>query len=208
MPEKKLTVKQRAVLITLMAEARALSNTEMKELHGLVLDGEERRDLVRRKYVLSERSAGNKPYVNELTDDGWRWCAEELSAGRPRTAREESLGKALYAVLAGLRRLLDHSKQELADLFPIETSASLEDRVRATYHQLAKEAGDYVRLVDLRRGLDGTPRDEVDAVLRKLNDTGQVVLVSEDSQGSLSEEERNAALRVGNQDNHHLAIEP
>jgi hypothetical protein len=208
MPDEKLTIPQTAVMITLMGEGRPLSNTEMKETHGLVLDGKNRRRLLELGYVTSTRTKGNAPFVNELTDAGWRWCHDELSAGRPRSSREESLGKALYAVLGGLARYLEHVGKAPAEIFYIEPAESLEDRIRATYEKLAKRPGDYVSLTELRRGLDGAPRAEVDEALRELNRGRKVILVSDDEQELLTQEDRAAALRIGNQDKHLLAIEP
>jgi len=204
MPDDKLGVKQRAVLFVLMAEARELSNTELDELCGLRLDGKERLRLNDLGLVDSSRAGGRSPYVHELTDRGWQWCEDELSAGRP-AGEKSSLAKAFYVVLAGLRRYLAHTEIGIGDVFHLET---VEDRVRATYRRLAKEPGDYVSLTDLRRGLDGSPRADVDEALLALNRKRQVILVADDAQEELTQADRDAALRIGNQDNHLLAIEP
>ncbi len=205
MPDEKLGVKQRAVMITLMGEGRPLSNTEMREAHGLVLDGRERTRLNDLGYVRSTRE-GRAPFVHELTDKGWQWCREELTAGRPRSSREESLGKALYAVLAGIGRYLDHIDQGLADVFHVAPPASVEDRIRACYRELAGRPGAYVGLTDLRRELDGVPRAEVDAALLRLNVDRNVTLAPQEDQRRLTRQDRDAALVVGTQDVHLLSI--
>lgn len=204
MPDDKLGVKQRAVMFVLMAEARELSNPEMAEAHGMDLTGAERRGLNGSGLVTS-RKVG-RALAHELTDKGWRWCREEMSAGHPKNSRE-SLGKALYAILPRLERYLEHAELGLADLFDVPVRQSVEDRIRASYARLASAPGDYVSLTALRRDLNGASRAEVDEVLAELNRTRQVVLVSEDAQESLTEEDRAAAIRIGNQDNHLLAIE-
>lgn len=205
MPDEKLGVKARAIMLVLMAEGRELSNTEMDELHGLRLDGQDRRRLNDLGLVDSTRLG--RAYVHKLTARGLRWCADELTAGRPTAPRQESFGKALYAVLAGIHRHLDHTGTELTASFfrPAGATAdgSLEGHIRSTYLKLAKEPGDYVSLTDLRRDL----RAEVDQVLLDLNRGRQVILVPDDDQEALTEEDRTAALRIGSQDNHLLAIE-
>lgn len=207
MAGKKLGVKQRAVMITLMSEGRPLSNTEMKEAHGLVLDGEDRRQLNKLGYVVSTQTKGNAPYVHELTESGWRWCREELTAGRPRSSREESLGKALYAVLGGIARYLDHIEKGPAEVFAITPAESLEDRIRAIYQKLAETRGSNVSLADLRQELNGVPRTEMDDALLRLNLAKGVTLAPQENQRLLTKEERDAALRVGIQNVHLLSIE-
>lgn len=208
MAGKKLGVKQRAVMITLMSEGRPLSNTEMKEAHGLVLDGPDRLRLNELGYIESTRANnGNAPFVHELTDPGWRWCREELTAGRPRSSREESLGKALYAVLGGIARYLDHIEKGPAEVFAITPVESLEDRIHATYQKLAETPGSNVSLADLRQELNGVPRTEVDDALLRLNSAKGVTLAPQENQRLLTKQERDAALRVGIQNVHLLRIE-
>ena len=60
-----LSVKERAVLFTLMGEAREVSNSELAERAGFRLDGKERRRLNDRKLVDS-RKVG-RTYAHELT---------------------------------------------------------------------------------------------------------------------------------------------
>ena len=207
MPDEKLGVKQRAVMLVLMAEGGKQSNSEMDEHHGLRLTGKPREQLKELGYVESARSSGNAPFVHELTDRGWRWCADELTAGRPRAPREESLGKALYAVLTGLGRYLEHAEAGLADVFHIEPPAPLVDRIRASYEKLAERPGDYVNLTDLRGEFNGSSRTEMDEALRQLNAAKGVILAPQEDQGLLTAQDRDAALRVGIQDVHLLAIE-
>ncbi|HEY0453499.1 hypothetical protein [Actinophytocola sp.] len=202
MPDRKLGVKERAVMFALMAEARKISNPELSRLHGFVLDGEERRVLNDKGLVDSKRVG--RPYVHDLTDKGWRWCADELLADRPAGA--DSLGKGFYAVLAGLGRYLDRAELGLADLFHPRELDTLEDRIRATYDKLATDPGDYVSLTDLRRDLNGATRVEVDEALLALNRDPRVDIAPNEDQESLTRQDRNAALRIGRQDNHLLSI--
>ncbi|WP_198943093.1 hypothetical protein [Actinophytocola xanthii] len=191
-------------MFVLMAEAHELDNRELDERFGLRLDGAERVRLNQLGLVESTRGGGNRPFVHELTDRGWRWCADELRSARP--VPRDSLGKAFHAVLAALGRYLERSQLALADVF--HAHDGLTDHIRATYRALTEAPGDYVSLTDLRRRLDGTPRAEVDDAFRRLNRAPDVVLAPQEDQALLTERDRAAALRVGTQDVHLLAIEP
>jgi hypothetical protein len=202
MPDNNLGLKQRAVLFVLMFEARELSNPEMDELHKLRLTGQELTDVLDLGYVVS-RKVKRGAWAHELTDKGWRWCADELVADRP--PRVDSLGKAFYGFLGKFARYLDRAELGLADVFaPAEPS--LEDRIRSAYRTLAADPGDWVSLTDLRRALNGDPRTEVDAALLGLNDDPEVHIAPEDDQESMTQQDREAALRIGGQDNHLLSI--
>ena len=207
-----LNAKERAALLGLMAEARETSNPELREIVGFPLDGKERRRLNDRKLVTSERRG--RPFVHELTDAGWRWCQEELTAGRP--PRSSYLGGACYALLANLSRFLDREDLRLADVFgrtdeplrpaPATPDGGVERRIRAAYRQLAREPGDWVSLAELRP-LVGAGREEVDAVLRRLNRSHQASIIPEQNQRVLTQADEDAAVRIGGENKHLISIE-
>jgi hypothetical protein len=236
MPADQLGVKERAALLALMAEAREVSNPELERIAGFRLDGKELRTLRARRLVDSHRSAGNRPYVHLLTDDGWAWCAAELAAERP--ARAGSAAGALYAVLAGLGRYLARSDLRLSDVFgsdpagpepagspPAEASAEasaealaeapaeapsaseLRERIRAAYRKLARDPRDLVSLTQLRPLLGPAPREAVDAVLRQMSRDREADLVPQANQKTLSLADREAAVRIGNEDCHSIAVD-
>ncbi|WBB57224.1 hypothetical protein [Verrucosispora sp. WMMD573] len=164
-----------------------------------------------------------KPRITlELTDKGWRRAAEELGSEPPKGAG--TAGGVLYVALDFLRRLIDHSGSAVDDLFrlqikgeavvsaltvPSPVTAPTVDAValvRQAYHGLAGRPGAYVMLSDLRAALDSLGRAEVDAALVKLNRDRNVHLVPESNQKVLRPEERAAAVNIGNQDKHLIAI--
>jgi hypothetical protein len=204
---------ERAVLLTLMAEARAVSNPELKELIGTALDGRSRLKLNRAGLVSSRREG--QPYVHELTDKGWRWCAQEL-ASRHRPDRT-TVGRALYLVVAGLHRYLQRSNLQPADVFgPPDGQATvklpaagldIEERIRTAYRKLASDPRDWVGLAQLRPLLGDTPREAVDETLRALSRSRRANLVAQANQKVLSQADRAAAVRIGNQDCHLISIE-
>jgi hypothetical protein len=115
-----LSARERAVLFALLSAARKLSNAELEALIGIRLEGKERRKLNDLKLVESEKPG--RWFVHELSDAGWRWCADELSAGSE--GRPTSLERSLYLVLGMFERYMTAARLSLADV------ASLDLQVR------------------------------------------------------------------------------
>lgn len=217
MPADKLGIKERAALLTLMAQAREVSNPELEEIAGFRLDGKERTRLNALRLVESRRdtSQPRRPYLHTLTAEGWAWCAAELSSAIP--ARSGSAGGALYAVLAGLQRHLARTGLDLRHIFGSAGDAplapdlppppDLPDRIQAAYRKLARDPGDPVSLTELRPLLGTAPRAAVDATLRQLSRARRVNLVPQANQKILSQADRAAAVRIGNEDCHFVAME-
>jgi hypothetical protein len=199
MPEERLTVRERAALLVLMAEAREVTNAELRELAGFTLDGACRRRLNDLGLVASAKVG--RAYVHELTDDGALRCQAELSA--PRPPRAGYAGGALYVLLAGLRRHLDNTGGTLGELF----TPDLGHRVETAYRALASRPGDAVPLRALRERLDDVPTDRLDRALTALADRPDVHLRAEADQKSLTEQDRRAALVLGGTPRHTLMIE-
>jgi hypothetical protein len=198
--------KETAAMFTLMVLGRQVRNPELVEVVGFSLVGKERRLLNDRGLVESSMVSG--AFAHELTDPGWAWCANELAM--PALPQAKSLGTAFYVVLGGLGRYLQQERLSLAKVFAPKvevTPAEVEDHVRAVYQELAPAARDWVRLVDLRAKLGPVPREDVDAVLRKLSKNKQAHLVPESNRKALGAADHEAAIRVGGEDNHLISIE-
>jgi hypothetical protein len=191
-PTDQLTVRERATLLALMAEARELTNAELR-------DGPYRRRLNEQKLVTS-RKVG-RGFAHELTDDGWAWCAAELSAERPD--RAGYLGGACYALLAGLARRFAHNGERLSDVF----QPDVEKLIRSAYRQVAGTSGGWVGLAELREELLGVSRESVDAELERMASTPGVHVQAESNQKTLTETDRAAAVRFGGDERHLLMIE-
>ncbi|HEY2060397.1 hypothetical protein [Amycolatopsis sp. NBC_01480] len=205
----KLSSLQRTLLYALMAEARVISNPELDECCGLRIVGEDRRVLKAEKLVTSEKSG--RTYEHALTERGWTWCRAEFTAtpgGRPAP-----LDRVVHRMTAALDRYLSANRLTIDQLFTAEVpelaeedaEASIVDRVRRAYADLAAEPEDWVSLTDLRRQLDGLPRHEVDQVLKDLDGKGGT-LIPEANQKTLTAEDRAAAVRIGGEDNHLLSM--
>jgi hypothetical protein len=197
-----LTGTERAVLLVLMAESRPVPNSELAAL-GPALDKSGRDKLNRLGLIESER-AGNR-FVHELTDRGWRLCRDIVEAGPP--PRSTGPGKTLYTVLRTLGRYLQREQISLAEVFgPGAEPDTVEDRVRAAYERLAPRPGGWVRLSLLRAELDDA-RDDVDATLVALHRTPGVSVIPEENQKVLTDEDRAAAVVIGDKPKHLIAIE-
>ncbi|HEX4830814.1 MAG TPA: hypothetical protein VH478_06965 [Trebonia sp.] len=193
-------------MFALMGVAREISNPDLESVAGFRLDGKERRRLNDRKLVDS-RKAG-RPYVHELADAGWSWCAAELSAGLH--GQVPSMEGALYAVLGGLARYLDRAELSLAELFeprPEREPGDTGELIAAAYRELAAEPGKFIKLRELRAYLADVPRAELDATLEKLYRNQQVNLVPMANQQALTEADRESAVRVGGEAKHMISIQ-
>jgi hypothetical protein len=220
MTDGTLNAKERAALLALMAEAREVPNSELKKIVGFALVGKERLRLQQRGLVVSEKKG--RSFAHELTDRGWRWCEEELTAERP--PRASSLGGACYALLANLARFLNRADLRLADVFGrtdeplhvtpealpaasnVVSDGDVESRIRAAYRQLAREPHAWVRLAELRP-LVGAAREEVDTVLRQLNRSHQASIIPEQNQRILSQDDEEAAVHIAGENKHLISIE-
>ena len=202
-----------AVLLVLMAEASPVKNSALKTL-GPELPKSSRDKLTNAGLI--EVNTSVRPMTLELTDKGWRVCGE-LIGGEP-PARSTGAGKALFTVLAGVRRWFDRTDTRPADVFSpranaaastdgIDATVDVEAAIRAAYSRLAREPGSTVRLSRLRSQLPEIPRTELDDALARLRRCEDVSLIPEENQKTLTEEERAAAVFVGNQHNHLLSIE-
>src|SRR5581483_203880 len=97
MGDSELSVKERAVLLALMAEPGELTNHELEERVGFRLDGKERRTLNDKRLVTSRRPG--RAYLHTLSGAGKDWCRQQLSVQHPQDA--SSMERAMYALLSG-----------------------------------------------------------------------------------------------------------
>ncbi|MFI6477633.1 hypothetical protein ACIBH1_06870 [Nonomuraea sp. NPDC050663] len=200
-----LPLSQLSALLMLMAETGQATNTALKERYGSAIDGQLRRTLNEAKLVESHKHGRGFEHV--LTDSGWARAAEALREGVPVPSRAGTV--AARVLLAWLGATVRRGERSLAELFaPDEVLGHRDDaegRVRAAYAALAARPGEWVRLAVLREHLADLPRDAVDAALVQLN-KADGILIPEGNQKTLTPDDRAAAIVIGNQDKHLLAI--
>lgn len=209
-----LTGTQQAVLLVLMAECRAVPNPELEKL-GPRMDKEAREKLNDKGLVESSRPG--RSWVHELTDDGWATCRRIIGSDTP--PRPSGQGKALYTLLRGLDRYLSGADVPLSEVFATPPAAvpqaapesspvaDAEQLVREAYARLAQRPGGWVALVRLRAEIPQLPHVELDAVLRRMYSIPGVHLIPEENQKVLTGDDRSAAVAIGDQDKHLIAIE-
>ncbi|KHO25457.1 hypothetical protein QQ44_14020 [Mycolicibacterium setense] len=209
-----LTGTEQAVLLVLMAESRPVPNPELERL-GPKLDKPQRDRLNRLGLI---ETTGTRPLVHELTDAGWALCRALFGAAPP--PRSSGQGRAMYTLLNALHRYFEHAELVPADVFlppeepeePAQAAAPTpeaapEIQLRTAYSGLAARPGGWVSLLRLREAVPGLTRPTVDAALISLYQQPGVSLIPEENQKVLTPADREAAVEIGNQDKHLIAIE-
>ena len=201
-------IPERAVMIALMALNEETRNAELYRRYRIDVRKPVREKLNRDGLLQSRRLGANKGFAHELTDAGWAWAVAELDAPVPPGARAG--GRALYALLNGLKVALDARGMLLQELFAPRVpkpAGSLRDRIRRAYRGLAPRPWDWVELRDLRAQLGDWPRREVDQELVRMFREKDVNLTLHEDRGRLTQADRDAALRLGVDDMHLISME-
>jgi hypothetical protein len=111
MPVAELTPVERGALFVLMANARPLrESADLKAVYNLVLKPSHRNKLQRLGLI----ETTEKPFTHVLSNKGWQWAEEQLSAARPKG--QMGMGP-LYALLHGLHKHLERRRYTLRDVF-------------------------------------------------------------------------------------------
>jgi hypothetical protein len=203
-----LTPAESAVLIVLMAEARKISNNELKERYQITLDGASRRKLNKLEYVKTDETV--RPFVHELVDKGWVRVHEDMNFDSPKA---KALGAALSALHVTLRtRVLEHGEyRRFSEMFARTAEVQpgdddLEARVRRVYDALTSAPGAWIKITAVRQKLGDVTEAALDDVFLALSEADDVDMMPESNQKTLTDEDRRGAVRVGGQDTHLLAI--
>ncbi|MEV6980261.1 hypothetical protein AB0M95_03220 [Sphaerisporangium sp. NPDC051017] len=233
MSDEKLSQPELARMVALMREAREVSNSELEKLYGLTLVNPEREHL--NKLGLVDSWKQGRGYAHVLTDAGWARMRDEIAHGFQSLQLKASPKVILEGLAGGLHSVMERNGYKLLDIFgpsavsmneaptpiaaesvsshpvPATTikaseSSDLEALIRAAYKVLAKEPGAWVGLAEIRSRLGDVPRAQLDQVLRLMNRSSDVNLVPESNNKSLSKEDREAAVNIGDQDKHLLSI--
>ncbi|WP_410870985.1 hypothetical protein [Nocardia sp. A7] len=194
-----MSPRELAVLLTLLAEARELTNAELFAVAGVTLDGKPRLRL--NKLGLVDSAKVGRALVHELTEQGAEWCTEELA--RPRPEKSGSYGGALYAVMAGLHRHLETSGQILTDIFEPDVAG----QIIRKYAELTKGKPNQVRLSDLRNRLAHIPPADFSDAMTRLADRDGVHVRAEADRKTLTDADHAAAIVLGGTPRHLLTVE-
>ncbi|WP_439660209.1 hypothetical protein ACSHWB_01110 [Lentzea sp. HUAS TT2] len=189
----------RAALVQLMLEDREIPNVELVQQFKIELGKDDRNAL--NDDGLLETSKDGRRLVHRITDKGVAWCMNDLIEGEA-PARMGPLARVQAAVLRRVLRFLN----DRGTLAEAVRTGDLEELITRVYLELGDGYQDWVRLAKVRPRL-GADRDEVDETLLKMVKTGTAHLVPDSNRKVLTEEDHAAAIRIGDEDKHLLAIE-
>ena len=202
-----LTSTDYAFLIILRAEGRELSNTEMDELYQVRLKGPAFARLNGAGYVVSDTK--HRPYRHAITKQGEKVLADPLTIeqdgeGSPLRERERQLWAALVALQN--ENLLLRAGRNGTTRVHEKPPADLRDRIRTEYTRLAGMPGKWVNLTDLRPLFADVSKADLDKALAEMLDADDVRLEPEPFGHRIGAAERDAAVHIGGEDRHKLAI--
>ncbi len=235
MASETLTNSEVASLLVLMAEAREIANPELRATYGLTIDGQSRLKLNKLKLVESNKRGRSYVHLL-TDGGWARCAAEFGSPVPLNGRASAATQGALYAILASLQRHFQRHDLVPAEVFepardedepnaptigetriretPVDgilagagsSSPDVEAKIRTSYRTLVRRPGEWVGLAALRPSLGDVPRAAVDAALKRLARIPGISVVPEENQKMLSAADRAAAVNIGNQANHYLAI--
>jgi len=193
-----------AFLAVLRTIGREVSNTELDRMYEVRLVGRPFERLVGAGYISSDTK--HRPYRHVITQDGLKALAADLGIGddhvedgEKRSLREKILWAGLVA-----------AHQRPAGAGPAEAARAqpddLDGRIRTAYANLVSTHGQWVSLHALRAQLADVDRAALDRTLRQMLRSGDVRLEPDPLEHRVSAEERAAAIHVGGEYRHKLAI--
>lgn len=203
-----LGIRERATLIALMALNREISNTELADRYRLGLDRRKRERLNGDGLIVSSKVG--RGYSHRLTERGWKWVEQELTAPVPPWSG--SAGGGLYALLHGLHTAVGSRTGTLRSLFEgaktsdPQPASGLRERIRDAYKRIVRKPGAWVQLRDLRPLLPDVPKAELDEVLKHMLKEREANLTLNEDQGALTPADHAAAIRVGIANLHMISI--
>lgn len=228
-----LTSADYSFLILLKAEGRELSNTEMDKIYRVRLISPAYEKLNAAGYVESDTT--RRPYRHAITTEGAKVLgvplvidSDQAEEGDKRSTREKQLWAALVALQNQTLRLpaapapdpapasapdpdpapasaAEHSAPPAAQNGATTSSQDLGGRIRAAYAQLAAP-GTWVALTAIRPLFTDVPKSELDRALVRLLAAPDVRLEPEPFGHRIGAQERQAAVHIGGEDRHKLAI--
>ncbi len=179
-----------------------MTNGELKKVGGVEIVRQDREFLAAHKLIDFEQ---HRSYHYRLTQTGARWIDESFARGLP-PARAGAAAGTLYMVWKALCHSLERSLRQTSVSSFLNPSA--EQQVRDVYTWYAGQTGRTVSLRAIREGLPELGREELDQVLDTMSLHPDVSLLPEPNRKALSQADREAAVLIGGQDRHGLAIEP
>jgi hypothetical protein len=195
---------ERAALLLLLVERREIPNAEMKNDYGIELTPAGRTKLNKAELLVTRKEG--RRLIHQLTPAGEDWC--EGALGTIETPpRAGALARVGFEWLRAIVRYMREQNIRLREVLVKDDDGGLESLIRAAYQELSDEPQDWVRLAQLRPKLNGAGKDEVDEKLLAMSRTGLVHLAQSANLKALTDADHAAAIRIGSEDKHLVAIE-
>jgi hypothetical protein len=204
MASASLGLPEKTTLLVLVIFGRPVTNPQIDERFNFVIKKAAREKLHAAGYL--ELSTGpHNAFVHELTEPGWAAARKELMEIAPDKAPKAY--RLLYGFMNFVGHYMSDTQTTLADLVVANQRAAVAEKIRSTYEELATRPGGWVALHRLRTQLPALSRSAMDDALQRLALLPTVHLVPEANQKTLTEADRAAAITIGGQDKHLLAME-
>jgi hypothetical protein len=191
-----------AFLAVLKAEDREISNTELDQIYGFRLVGRPLQRLLADEYIVTNKE--HAPYRHVIAQAGldvlarpWSMEDDHVEKGERRTLRERQLWAAVVAFQRTQAGGRTDKKTEPRDL---------SGRIRTAYGKLVSAPGEWVNLTALRGQLADVSKGELDKALKAMLRDDDVRLEPEPFGHRVGDAERQAAVHIGGEDRHKLAI--
>jgi hypothetical protein len=232
-----LTIYDRATLLLLTAVAtEVVENSELKERFGVTITGKEWRGVNDRKLVKTQKRGRSLVHTveedgwamarSELAGELPNTALARAASAAIADQLSRYLDRSGLA-LADVFKAPDEGVEAPDDVFKapdegvedegaptdeeIPAGAStgdvLQSRIRAVYWAATPKAGAWVLLTEIREQLGDVSRAEVDDALLRLDRASDVTLSPESNRQALTPADKTAALKIGQQKMHLLAIE-
>jgi len=186
-----------------MMAARPVTNRELRDLAGLEISAEVRRQANQDVGLIATKKRG-AVNTHKLTPAGKDWCESALTAGRPDGVKFPA--GVLFELLDSVGQYLARSGTKFGEFF----KPDIENWIRSAYAEITirREPGSWIKLSALRPWLEeeDVPRDAVDAELDRMIEQPDVQLMAELNQRSLTDKDHKAAVNIGGEPRHLLRI--
>jgi hypothetical protein len=192
---------EQATLFALMLARGPVRNPDLKKQYGIELRESGRNRLNKDGLIRSWQEG--RPYLHQITDDGIAWCVDQLS----KVEAPDRSGPLPRLVFEVMHRLPRYLKWRGVDFAEVIDKGSLESLIRAAYQEVSVKPEEWIRLARIRPQTEGIDRRAVDDVLLKMIKVGGTNLAPDSNRKVLTDEDRDAAIRVGTEDKHLLLIE-
>lgn len=205
MADLEFTVPEFNLLLSLVHLRGSGTTTDFRTAFGFKdVETNTQKGLSERGLVSIDR--GVRPYVYELTDAGWLSARKLLSEPAPAGVSKRT-ARILWAVIGDFATHMDRTGTELADLYPARSEATVSEQVKDAYLSAVGEPEAWLPLRELRELLTDADREAVDRALAELHAAREIRLIPESNQKTLTDADREAALWLGGEHRHLIAIE-